>query len=106
MSVESKPNARVFVLLPGEKLTRLLPNFTSSVTNKLTREITECSSLDDVLPVQGLQNLGAAEPLEADLHVVVIPFKRLRPKNPADEEERRENASFGQKTSEGNEVES
>lgn len=57
---------------------------------EVTWEIRERSSLDDVLPVQGFQNLGTAEPLEAALHVVVIPFKWLRPKNPADEKKETE----------------
>lgn len=51
--------------------------------NVLTWEIRERSSLDDVLSVQSLQNLGAAEPLEATLHIIVIPFERLRLQNPA-----------------------
>lgn len=89
------------VSLPGEKLTLLRPNVTSNLTNKLfptwrseddvTWEIRERSSLNDVLPVQGLQDLGAAEPLEADLHIVVIPFQRLRPKYPAKRKEQKVN---------------
>lgn len=51
----------------------------------VTWEVRERSSLYNVLSIQGLQNLGAAEPLEATLHVVVIPFKRLCPQNPARE---------------------
>jgi len=43
-----------------------------------------------VLSVKSLQNLGAAEPLETALHVVIIPFKRLRPKNPADERRKKQ----------------
>lgn len=50
--------------------------------NVLTWEIRERSSLDDVLSVQSLQNLGAAKPLEATLHIIVIPFERLRLQNP------------------------
>lgn len=46
---------------------------------EVTWEIRECSSLYNVLSVQSLQNLGAAEPLEATLHIVIIPFKRLCP---------------------------
>lgn len=52
--------------------------------DEVTWEIGEGSSLYNVLPVQSLQDLGAAEPLEATLHVVVIPFKGLYPQNPAD----------------------
>lgn len=45
-----------------------------------------------MLPVESLQNLGAAEPLEAALHIVIIPFERLCPQNPAGREERRRKA--------------
>lgn len=55
---------------------------------RVTWEVRECSSLYDVLSVQSLQNLGAPKPLEAALHIVIIPFKGLRSKNPADEKER------------------
>lgn len=41
-----------------------------------------------MLPVESLQNLGAAEPLEAALHIVIIPFERLCPQDPAGREER------------------
>lgn len=58
--------------------------------NEVTWEVRERSSLNDVLSVQGLQNLGAAEPLEATLDIVIIPFKGLRSKNPADEREKKE----------------
>lgn len=54
-----------------------------------TWEIRQGSLLDDVLPVESLQNLGAAKPLEAALHIVIIPFERLRPQNPAGRRERR-----------------
>lgn len=57
--------------------------------NEVTWEIRECTSLDDVLSVQSLQNLGAPEPLEATLHIVIIPFKGLRSKNPADKRKRK-----------------
>lgn len=53
----------------------------------VTWEIRERPSLYNVLSVQGLQNLGAAEPLEATLHIVVIPLKRLCPQNPETGEE-------------------
>lgn len=59
---------------------------------EVTWEIRQGSLLDDVLPVQSLQNLGAAEPLEAALHIVIIPFERLRPQNPAGRRERRRKA--------------
>lgn len=42
---------------------------------KVTWEIREGSFLYNVLPVQGLQNLGTSEPLEATLHIVIIPFE-------------------------------
>lgn len=55
--------------------------------SEVTWEIREGSFLYDVLSVKGLQNLGASEPLEATLHIVIIPFERLRPQNPADKED-------------------
>lgn len=48
-----------------------------------------------MLSVQCLQNLGAAEPLKATLHIVIIPFKRLCPQNPADKGEREEGKREG-----------
>lgn len=42
---------------------------------KVTWEIREGSFLYNVLSVQGLQNLGASEPLEATFHVVIIPLQ-------------------------------
>lgn len=56
---------------------------------EVTWEIRQGSLLYDVLPVESLQNLGAAEPLEAALHIVIIPFERLCPQDPAGREERR-----------------
>lgn len=51
-----------------------------------------------MLSVQSLQNLGAAEPLEAALHIVIIPFQRLSPKNPAEKTEgRAENKTLSQR---------
>lgn len=70
----------------GDKHTR------RSLQVEVTWEIRQGPLLDDVLPVQGLQNLGAAEPLEAALHIVIIPFERLRPQNPAGRGERRRKA--------------
>ena len=43
----------------------------------VTWEIRQGSALDNVLSVQSLQDLGATEPLEAALHVVVIPLQGL-----------------------------
>lgn len=54
---------------------------------KVTWEIREGSFLYNVLSVQGLQDLGASEPLEATLHVVIIPFEWLCPQNPAEMED-------------------
>lgn len=45
----------------------------------VTWEVREGSFLYNVLSVQGLQNLGASEPLETTLHIVIIPFEWLRP---------------------------
>ena len=45
----------------------------------------EGSPLVGVFPVEGLQDLGAAEPLEAALHVGVVPLQRLGPQSPEDE---------------------
>ena len=39
----------------------------------------EGSSLVDVFPVEGLQDLGAAEALEAALNVVVVPLQGPSP---------------------------
>lgn len=54
-----------------------------------TREVREgqSPSVVDVFPVERLQDLGTAEPLEADLHVVVVPLQRLGPQNPAEQPE-------------------
>lgn len=41
----------------------------------VTWEVREGSFLYNVLSVQGLQNLGASEPLETTLHIVIIPFE-------------------------------
>lgn len=60
---------------------------------EVTWEIRERSSLDDVLSVQRLQNLGAPEPLEATLHIVIIKLKGLCSENPAEEEERKKERS-------------
>lgn len=48
---------------------------TMTMKGKVTWEIREGSFLYYVLSVQGLQDLGASEPLEATLHVVIIPFQ-------------------------------
>lgn len=55
----------------------------ASLVNTAFWEIGERSSLDNVLSVQSLQDLGTAEPLKAALHIVVIPFKGLCSQNPA-----------------------
>ena len=41
-----------------------------------------------MIPVERLQNLGTAEPLEAALQVVIVPFQRLGPQYPGEEEKK------------------